>query len=63
MGMLRSPDVLVVTPDDAADLLLDASAALCVCFSGDKSSSGIGLQRVPKAFMLCSCYADKTSQV
>ena len=53
MGMLRGPDVLVVTPDDAADLLLGASAALCVCFSGDKSSSGIGLQRVHAVLMLC----------
>ena len=42
--MLREPEPLEVTPGVlAAALLVEASAGLCVCFSGEASSSKIGL--------------------
>lgn len=44
MGMLREPEPLEVAPGVlAAALLVEASAGLCACFSGDVSSSMIGL--------------------
>ena len=41
-GMERGPEPLVPAAP-AVDLLLDGSAALCACLSGDSSSSIIGL--------------------
>ena len=41
-GMERDPEPLL--PAAPTDLLLDASAVLCVCLSGEGSSSMIGLQ-------------------
>lgn len=51
-GMVRGPEPLLVVgvgadaAAAAAGLLTDASAALCICFSGDSSSSIIGLHRM-----------------
>ena len=46
-GMERGPEPLLAAGPDvaagAAALLVDASAALCACFSGDGSSSMMGL--------------------
>lgn len=42
MGILREPEVLVGAPE-VEGLLVEASNGLWVCFSGDRSSSGIGL--------------------